>query len=269
MRTAKGVYIHLEPAVEPWRQFLALMSAIVVRELKARYRRSALGVLWAVLPPVFYAALFTALQGILHISTGQVPYVLFAYTALVPWAFFVNAVNRCGGSVSANAGIVKKVAVPRVVFPVTAVATALADFAVSAVLLGALLAWFGVAPSLHLLWLAPMLIVTMLFALGCGLIFGALGTYLHDVLFGLPLLMQLWMLATPIMYPLDQVPASWMPLYVLNPMVGIIEGFRQVLIRQAAPDMALLGLSMAATVFVWMIGWPLFKTLSQHFADAV
>jgi len=195
--------------------------------------------------------------------------VLFAYAGLVPWAFFVNAVNRCGGSVGTNAGIVKKVAVPRVVFPVTAVVTAFVDFAVSGLLLGALLVWFGVAPSVHLFWMIPMVIVTTLFALGCGLIIGALGTFLQDVLFGLPLLMQLWMLATPIMYPLNQVPASWMPLYVLNPMVGIIEGFRAVLIGQVAPDMRLLGLSMAATILVWMIGWPLFKTLSQHFADAV
>ena len=106
----KGVYVHLEPAVDPWRQFLSLMWAISLREMKGRYRRSALGILWAVLPPVFYAGLFTALQGILHISTDDVPYVLFAYAGLVPWAFFVNAVNRCGGSVQANAGIVKKVA---------------------------------------------------------------------------------------------------------------------------------------------------------------
>jgi lipopolysaccharide transport system permease protein len=267
--SAQGIYIHLEPAVEPWRQFFALMWAIVVRELKGRYRRSALGIVWAVLPPIFYAALFMVLQGILHISTGDVPYVLFAYAGLVPWAFFVNAVNRCGGSVGANAGIVKKVAVPRVVFPVTAVVTALADFAVSGILLAALLAWFGKSAGAYLLWLVPLLVVTMLFALGCGMIVAALGTFLQDVLFGLPLLVQLWMLATPIMYPLDQVPSSWMPLYVLNPMVGIIEGFRAVLIGGAAPDMKLLGLSAAATVIIWMIGWPLFKNLSQHFADAV
>jgi lipopolysaccharide transport system permease protein len=155
------------------------------------------------------------------------------------------------------------------VFPVTAVVTALADFAVSGILLAALLAWFGKAAGIHLLWLVPMLIVTMLFALGCGMIVAALGTFLQDVLFGLPLLVQLWMLATPIMYPLDQVPSLWMPLYVLNPMVGIIEGFRAVLIGHVAPDMKLLGVSAAATVIIWMIGWPLFKNLSQHFADAV
>jgi lipopolysaccharide transport system permease protein len=266
---AQGLYIHEDPVVDPWRQFVALMWAIAVRELKGRYRRSALGVAWAVLPPIFYAALFTVLQGILHISTGDVPYVVFAYAGLVPWAFFVNAVNRCGTSVGTNAGIVKKVAVPRVVFPVTAVLTSLADFAVSGILLAGLLAWFGVAPGAHLWWLLPMLIVMILFALGTGLIVAALGTFFQDVLFGLPLLMQLWMLATPIMYPLNQVPPSWMPWYVLNPMVGVIEGFRQVVIRQASPDVGLLGLSLVATVCVWIIGWPLFKTLSQHFADAV
>jgi lipopolysaccharide transport system permease protein len=96
-----------------------------------------------------------------------------------------------------------------------------------------------------------------------------LGTFLQDVLFGLPLVMQLWMLATPIMYPLTQVPPGWMPLYILNPMVGIIEGFRQVLIRQQAPDFGLLAVSVVATACVWVIGWPLFRFLSQHFADAV
>jgi lipopolysaccharide transport system permease protein len=267
--TEKGTYVHFEPAVEPWRQFLALMCAISLREMKGRYRRSALGVFWAVLPPVFYAGLFSVLQGILHISTGDVPYLLFAYAGLVPWAFFVNAVNRCGGSVGANAGILKKVAVPRVVFPATAVLTALADLAVSGILLAGLLAWFGIAPGVEWLWLAPLVIVTTLFALGCGLVVGALGTFLQDVLFGLPLLMQLWMLATPIMYPLNQVPPHWRPWFVLNPMVGIIEGFRQVLIHQASPDLRLLGFSLAATVVVWMIGWPLFKSLSQHFADVV
>jgi lipopolysaccharide transport system permease protein len=266
---AKGVYIHLEPAVEPWRQFAELMWAISLREMKGRYRRSALGMVWAVLPPVFYAGLFTVLQGILHIATDDVPYILFAYAGLVPWAFFVNAVNRCGGSVGANAGIVKKVAVPRVVFPVTAVMTAAVDFAVSSVLLIGLLACFGIYPAVAWLWLAPLLLITGLFSLGCGLIVGALGTFLQDVLFGLPLVMQLWMLATPIMYPLKQVPAGWMPLYIVNPMVGIIEGFRQVLIRQQAPDFGLLAVSLVATACVWMIGWPLFRFLSQHFADAV
>jgi lipopolysaccharide transport system permease protein len=164
---------------------------------------------------------------------------------------------------------VKKVAVPRVVFPATAVLTALADLAVSCILLAGLLVWFGIPPGVEWVWLGPLLIVTTLFALGCGLIVGALGTFLQDVLFGLPLLLQLWMLATPIMYPLNQVPPHWRSWFVLNPMVGIIEGFRQVLLRHEAPDAGLLGVSILATAFVWMIGWPLFKSLSQHFADVV
>jgi len=124
-------------------------------------------------------------------------------------------------------------------------------------------------PDTAWLWLVPLLLITSLFSLGCGLVVGALGTFLQDVLFGLPLVMQLWMLATPIMYPLTQVPPGWMPLYILNPMVGIIEGFRQVLIRQQAPDFGLLAVSVVATACVWVIGWPLFRFLSQHFADAV
>ena len=265
----RGVYIHLGAATTPWQQFMGLAWAISSRELKGRYRRSLLGVVWAVLPPLFYAGIFTMLQGVFHISTGDVPYILFAYTGLVPWAFFVNAVTRCGSSIGANAGILKKVAVPREVFPVTAVMTAIVDFWISGLLLAILLTWFGCAHGSEMIWLIPLILLTALFALGVGFCVGALGTFMQDILFGLPLLMQLWLLATPIMYPLAQVPPSWMALYVLNPMVGIIEGFRHVLIQHQAPDLFLLGISLASTVLVWMMGWPLFRTLSQHFADAV
>lgn len=264
----KGVYIRLDPAANQWQHFIGLIWAISAREIKGRYRRSALGIVWAMLPPVFYAGMFTIIQGILHIATDDVPYVLFAYVGLVPWAFFVNAVNRCGSSIGANSGILKKVAIPREVFPVSATLTALVDFCVSGALLVGLLVWFRIPVDAEMAWLLPLIVLATLFALGVGLVVGALGMFIQDVLFGLPLLMQLWLLATPIMYPLSQVPAQWMPLYILNPMVGIIEGFRQVVIRQQAPDLQLLGVSVGATVVVWAIGWPLFRTLSQHFADA-
>lgn len=266
---AKGSYVHLDPSTEPWRQFFGLVLAISVREIKGRYRRSVLGVAWAILPPVFYAGVFSVLQGILHISTGEIPYVLFAYAGLVPWAFFVNAVNRCGTSIETNSGIVKKVAVPREVFPVAAVLTALVDFAVSSLLLAGLLTWFQVSVGSEVMWLIPLLLILASFALGVGLIVAALGTFVKDVLFGLPLVMQLWLLSTPIMYPLTQVPSSWGLLYTLNPMVGIIEGFRQVVIGHQPPDFALLVVSVGATVVVWAVGWPLFRTMSQHFADVI
>jgi len=265
----KGSYVHLDPVSTPWQQFMRLAWAISSRELKARYRRSMLGIVWAVLPPLFYAGMFTFLQGILHISTGDIPYVLFVYAGLVPWAFFVNAVNRCGNSIGANAGILKKVAVPREVFPVTAVLTAFVDFCVSSLLLAGLLVWFGFPFGGELLWLFPLVLLVAVFSLGVGMWVAALGTFAQDILFGLPLLMQLWLLGTPIMYPLTQVPASWTTVYVLNPMVGIIEGFRHVLIRHQTPDLSLLGISLVATAMIWAIGWPLFRTLSQHFADAV
>lgn len=266
---AQGVYTQPLLARAGVKRSVSLLWALVAREIKGRYRRSLLGVLWAILPPVFYTVVFTFIQGILNIASENVPYVVFAYTAMVPWAFFSSAVSRCGVSISSNAGIVKKVAIPREVFPIAAVMTALVDFFISALILVGLLAWFHAPIGWPLVWLPVLVLLTTLLALGVGLLVGALGTFKQDALFAVPLLMQFWLLATPIMYPLGQVPDRWQSFYVLNPMVGIIEGFRWVMVKNTAPDLGLLGVSLLGTVLVWLVAWPLFRHLSQYFADVL
>jgi lipopolysaccharide transport system permease protein len=240
-----------------------------MRELTGRYRRSLLGPAWAVIQPLFYMVIFTFIRGVLNITSEGVPYVIFTYSALVPWTFFSNGVSRCGSSVSSNAGIVKKIAIAREVFPVAGLVVSLFDLLISSLILVAMMIWFRVSVGWSLLWLPVLVLLTALLALGVGLGVAALGTYKRDVMLALPFLMQFWLLATPTMYPLGNVPERWQFLYTLNPMVGLIEGFRRVVVKGVAPDLGLLAVSLLGIVAVWLVAWPLFRYMSQYFADVL
>lgn len=251
------------------KKFFNLLQALVIREIKGQYRRSFLGPAWALLQPLFYMVIFTFIRGVLKISSEGIPYVLFTYSALVPWTFFSNAVTRCGPSVLQNAGIVKKMALPRVVFPTASVITSLFDLLMSGIILIGMMFWFHVPIGWFLLWLPVLVFLTALLALGVGIFIAAAGTYKRDIIFATPFLMQFWLLATPIMYPLSSVPAHWQKIYMLNPMAGLIEGFRGVLIKGSAPDLNLLAVSIIGIGVIWIIAWPLFRVMSQYFADVL
>lgn len=264
-----GTYQHLDSGGNRWLWHLELIRALVVREFHGQYRRSLLGPAWAFLQPLAYMVVFSFLRGVLAIPSDNIPYVLFTFSALVPWTFFANAVSRCGPSITANASILKKVALPREIFPVAAVITSLLDFLMAGVVLIGLMIWYQVPVTLHLLWLPLLLLLTALFALGMGLGVAALGTFKRDVIFAVPFLMQFWLFASPVMYPMGQVPAAWQGLYALNPMVGILEGFRRVLVLGAPPPWELLGFSLLGVALVWLVTWPLFRGVSQYFADVL
>ncbi len=264
---AKAAYIRSADAKAELSRFLNLLWALVVRDFKGQYRRSVLGPSWAIIQPVLYMAIFLFLRGLFNISSEGVSYVIFAYSALVPWAFFANAVARSAPSVYSNAGIVKKMAVPREIFPIASVVLSLIDLFISSLLLVGMMIWFRVPIGWSLLWLPILVLLTILFALGLGLALAALGTYKRDVTFAVPFLMQFWLLATPIMYPLSMVPETWQFLYSLNPMVGIIEGFRGAIVMGTAPDPWLLALSVLGIIIVWLVAWPLFRYMSRYFAD--
>ncbi|MEO5366629.1 MAG: ABC transporter permease [Magnetococcus sp. WYHC-3] len=262
-------YLHLNGPDGRLVRWGDLVLALMVREFKGQYRRSLLGPAWALLQPLAYLLVFLFLRGVLDIHSGSVPYALFAYVALVPWTFFANAVTRCGPSVQANAGILKKVAVPREVFPLAAVATALLDLLFSGVLLAGFMVWYQTPVSWVLLWLPVLMALLVLLALGVGLGLAAVGTFKRDILFATPFLLQFWMLATPVIYPASQVPERWRSLFDLNPLVGLIEGFRSVILQGQTPDMHLLGGSLVGVFLVWLLAWPLFRSVSRHFADVL
>jgi len=229
-----------------------LVQALVVREFKGRYRRSVLGPAWAIIQPLAYLITFTLVGHILNIASEGTPYVIFTYSALVPWTFFSTAVSRCGPSIYFKGALIRKIALPREVFPIAEVVGSLVEFLIAALILVALMAWFRTPVSWTLVWFPVLLLLTILLATGVGFAVAALGTYQFDTVFALPFLMQFWMFATPVMYPLHSVPAAWRGWYAVNPMVGIVDGFRAVLV-----------------FLVWLIAWPLFRFTSQYFADVL
>ncbi|RLA87457.1 MAG: ABC transporter permease [Deltaproteobacteria bacterium] len=265
----KGRYINLGNKKAGFDRFFNLLWALVTREIKGQYRRSFLGPAWALLQPLFYMVIFTFVRGVLKISSEGIPYVLFTYSALVPWTFFSNAVARCGPSVIQNAGVVKKMALPRIVFPTAAVVTSLFDLLMSGIILIGMMFWFHIRVGWSLIWLPVLVLLMALLALGVGMVIAAFGTYKRDIVFATPFLMQFWLLATPIMYPLGSVPERWQKLYMLNPMVGLIEGFRGALIKGAVPDLNLIFFSLLGIAMVWTIVWPVFRSMSQYFADVL
>jgi homopolymeric O-antigen transport system permease protein len=246
-----------------------LVQALVVREFKGRYRRSLLGPAWAIIQPLGYLATFGLVGHVLKIGSEGIPYLVFTFAALVPWTFFSNAISRCGPTFYFKAAIIRKIGLPRVTFPVAEVIGSLVDFAVAAIILAALMGWFRTPAGWPLLWSPLLLLLTILLATGVGLVVSALGTYQFDTVFALPFVMQLWMLATPVMYPLQSVPERWQSWYRLNPMVGLIEGFRSATVLRRTPDPMLLGCSIAGIVVVWIVAWPLFRFTSQYFADVL
>ncbi len=251
------------------RQFINLLLALVYRDVMSRYRRSLLGPLWAILQPLILMVLFNTLRGFVSIPSNDLPYVLFSYAGLVPWTFLTNAISFCGPSITANAAVLKKIAIPREVFPLAAVVTALFDFAMAGLMLAGMILWFRVAMNWTLMWLPVLVLLTAALAFGIGMLVASLGTFKRDFIFATPFLMQFWLYATPIIYPLSSVPERWRTLYMLNPMVGVIEGFRNVLLQATPPPMEPLSWSAMTTVVILAIAWPVFRWLSQYFADVV
>ncbi|ABK43097.1 ABC-2 type transporter [Magnetococcus marinus MC-1] len=264
----RGRYIHLNRQTHE--QLVSLVRALVVREFKGQYRRSLLGPAWAFLQPMAYMVVFIFLRGVLNIPSDEgVPYALFTFVALVPWTFMSNAVIRCAPSVYANAPILKKSAVPREIFPLASMLTSFIDFLIAALILSLMLIWYQHPVGWTLLWIPLLALLTGLLALGLGLGLAAIGTFKRDVIFAIPFGMQFWLLATPIMYPANQVPERWRSLFDLNPMVGITESFRSVLLHNQSPDLTLLGGSALTIAVIWLIAWPLFRSVSQYFADVL
>ena len=263
------VYINAAPRGEKLARFFSLLYALVVRDLTSRYRRSSLGIWWAFLQPLVLMLLFNMLRGFVDIPSDGLPYVLFSYAALVPWTFFTNSVSACGPSILTNAEIIKKIALPREVFPLAAVAATAFDFLMSGIILAGMMIWFKVSVGLTLLWLPVLTLLMIAMSFAVGILIAALGTFRKDFIFATPFLTQAWLFVTPVIYPLSSVPENWRVVYMLNPMVGIVEGFRNVLLKASSPPVDALGMSVVVTAALLALSWPVFRWLSGYFADVL
>ncbi len=251
-------------------KFRELLYFLTWRDIKVRYKQTVLGGLWAVIQPLFTMLIFTLFFGRLaSMPSDGVPYALFSYAALVPWTFFTNALTNASNSLVGSANLITKVYFPRLLVPVASVLSALVDVALSSVLLFVMMGYYYVAPSVRILWLPAFLMLAVGAALGAGLWLSSLNVQFRDVRYTLPFLTQLWLFATPIAYPSSLLKEPWHTLYGLNPMVGVVEGFRWSLLPGRAAPVAMIELSVLSTLVILVTGAYYFRRMERIFADVV
>jgi lipopolysaccharide transport system permease protein len=254
---------------ELWR-YRELLYFLALRDIKVRYKQTALGVAWAVLQPLLTMVIFTIFFGVLaRVPSDGVPYALFALVGLLPWQLFAYALTQSSQSLVAEQRLITKVYFPRLLVPLASVVSGLADFGVAFILVLGVMAWYGVAPTWNLLAIPALVVFAVATALAVGLWLAALNVEFRDVRYTVPFLTQAWMFVTPVAYPSSLVPEAFRPLYGLNPMAGVVEGFRWCLLGQGEPQAALMTVS-ALTVLVLLIGGTYyFRRLERHCADIV
>jgi len=247
-----------------------LLYFLVWRDVKIRYKQTALGAAWAVLQPLVTMVIFTVIFSTLaNVSSEGLPYPIFAFTALLPWNYFAGALSRATTSVVGNAQLVSKVYFPRLIIPLSAVVSGIVDFAIGFGVLLGMMWWYKIVPAWGLITLPIFLILATLTALGVGLWLSALNTRYRDVSHLIPFLIQCWMYASPVAYPVSLIPDKWRLLYSLNPMVGVIEGFRWGLLGQAHPDFSVMAVSTVVVIAIVLGGIVFFKRMERTFADVV
>ncbi len=247
-----------------------LLFFLCWRDIKVRYKQTALGVAWAILQPLMTMVLFSLFFGRLaKMPSDGVPYPLFVFTALVPWMFFANGITQSSGSLVENASLLKKVYFPRLAVPIASIIAGVVDFCCSFVVLMAMLLYYGVAPSLAMLALPGFLALACISSLGVGLWLSALNVQFRDVRYVIPFLTQLWLFATPIAYPSSLLSEPLRTLYGLNPMVGVVEGFRWALLGTETSPGPMLLVSASVSVVVLITGAFYFRRMEVTFSDRV
>lgn len=245
-----------------------LLYFLVWRDIKVRYKQTVLGVTWAVLQPLAIALSMSLLLGrLVKVPPGELPYPVFAYAGMVVWQLFAQASADCSNSLLANERLLTKVYFPRLLLPLSAVLASLLDFAISLVVLAAFLAYFRIAPQFTLLLLPAFALLAAAAALGIGLWLSALNVKYRDVRYTVTFLIQFWFFATPIAYPASAVPARWQAWYALNPMVGVVEGFRWAVRGTGDIPMHTLAVSIGATAAMLLSGLFFFHRTEDTFAD--
>ena len=246
-----------------------LLYFLVWRDIKIRYKQTLLGAAWAIIQPLFTMVVFSLFFGRLaQMPSDGLPYPLFCLAGLVPWQFFAFGLNESSNSLVGNRTLITKVYFPRLTIPVAPVLAGLVDFFAALVLLFIFMAWYGIVPGFRTVMLLPLLALAAVASLGAGLWLAALNVQYRDVRYVVPFLIQLWLFATPIAYPSSLLPPAWRPLYGMNPMVGVVDGFRWALLGASPPGLSLV--VSAASAFTLAIGGALyFRRTERIFADVV
>src|ERR1022692_63068 len=254
---------------ELWR-YRDLLSILIERDIKLRYKQTALGIVWVVLQPLIAALIFAVIFGRLaKLPSDGAPYLLFVFCGLTAWNYFSQALQRAGNSLVSNAQLVSKIYFPRLLIPLAHTLAVLVDFVVMLLVLFVMMAIYHVAPSIRILALPVFLLLATLTETGVALWFSALGVKYRDFMYALPFLVQVWMYASPVVYPMSLIPARWQLWFALNPATGFIEGFRWSVLGTGAFDQRLLLITIAVSILSFLSGTFFFRRVERSFADVI
>lgn len=251
-------------------QHAHLILSFARRDIRAKYKQTVFGVAWAVLQPLSLMVVFTfVFSKFARIDSEGIPYPIFAYSALIFWTSFASSVSQGTVAMTANASLVRKIYFPRETLLLAVMISSLLDLGISASVFAGMFVYYGMPFSWTFLWIIPLLLLQVLFTVAVICISSATHVYFRDIGHALPLLLQLWMLATPVAYPLSSVPEWLQPFYLLNPMAPLVHGYRQVLLHRAPPDPGFLFPALVVILMVATMAYLGFKRAEQTFADVI
>jgi lipopolysaccharide transport system permease protein len=254
---------------ELW-EYRELLYFLVWRDIKVRYKQTALGATWAVIQPFFTMVVFSLFFGHLAgMKSDGLPYPIFSFAALVPWSFFANGLSQSSNSLVGSSNLITKVYFPRLIIPLASSFSGVVDFLIAFAVLIVMMLYYSLLPTLNVLWLPLFFLLAMVTSLGVGLWLSALNVEYRDVRFIVPFITQFWLFVTPIAYPSSLLPEPWRTLYGLNPMVGVVEGFRWALLGTKTAPGPIIAVSSVAAIVILITGAFYFRRMEKTFADIV
>jgi lipopolysaccharide transport system permease protein len=252
---------------ELW-DYRELLYFFAWRDIKVRYRQTVMGALWAIIQPVITMVIFSLVFGRLaNIPSDGVPYPVFSYAALVPWTFFVNAITQASNSLVVSANMIKKIYFPRLSLPIATVLAGMVDFVLAFIVLLVIMLYYGLVPTINVVWLPLFMLLALVTSLGVSLWLSAMNVQFRDVRYTVPVITQAWLFVTPIAYPSSLLAEPWRTLYGLNPMAGVVEGFRWALLGTNTPPGPMTIVSTLVALLLFVSGAFYFRRMEQGFAD--
>ena len=254
---------------ELW-EYRELLYFLIWRDVKVRYKQTVIGAAWAIIQPFFTMVVFSLFFGRLaNIPSDGVPYPIFSFTALVPWTFFANGMNQASNSLVSSSNLIKKIYFPRLAIPLAAVLSGIVDFILAFLTLTGMIVYFGIIPTINVLWVPFLLLLALITSLGVSLWLSAMNVQFRDVHHVMPFLTQIWLFATPIAYPSSLLSEPWRTIYGINPMVGVVEGFRWALLGTGTAPGPVVIVSSLAAFLLLLSGAFYFRRMEKTFADVV
>lgn len=254
---------------ELW-EYRELLYFLTWRDVKVKYKQTVIGAAWAIIQPFFTMVVFSLFFGKLaKVPSDGIPYPIFSYSALVPWTFFANGLSQSSNSLVGSANLIKKIYFPRLVMPISSVVSGAVDFVLAFIVLLGMMLFYKIYPSINIIWLPFLLLLAFITSLAVGLWLSAMNVQFRDVRYAVPFLTQFWLFATPIAYPSSLLPEPWRTIYGINPMVGVVEGFRWALLRTDTAPGPIIIVSTITALALLISGAFYFRRMEKTFADVV